>query len=82
MALDQISLLELQLENSLAPVRPTPEFVDHLRYRLTVPADMTLERNNVDRVDFLLLFFSILSGLAMLLLVRFVIKQVRTHLII
>lgn len=42
--LEQLSRVELELENRLAPVQPDPEFIRDLHTRLTAPPGMGLEQ--------------------------------------
>lgn len=68
-SLDALSL-EQQLKLSLRPVQPSPEFVDHLHNRLTMPAGTTVERRYNAGISLLLLVFSLLSGLLVVWLTR------------
>lgn len=54
--------LENQLKQSLRPVKPNQEFVDHLHTRLTTPSYTTIERRENIALSLLLLAFSLLSG--------------------
>jgi hypothetical protein len=54
--------LEFQLRSSLRPVRPNPEFVNHLHVRLTTSPQMTLERRKTTAVSLLLVALSLMSG--------------------
>ena len=40
---DNLDDMEIQLQSSLSPVKPNPEFVQQLRRRLTSPPTMVLE---------------------------------------
>lgn len=55
--------LEFQLMHSLRPVRPDPQFVDHLHDRLNSPEVTVLERRQNIALGLLLFAFSLLGGL-------------------
>jgi hypothetical protein len=59
MAIKDFDDLEQQLQQRLNPVRPDPEFVSHLHYRLVNPEDITLEK----RTQFSMLLVVIAGGL-------------------
>ena len=62
--------LENQLKQSLRPVKPNQEFVEHLHTRLTTPASMTIERRENVAFSLLLVAFSLLSGVFLIFFMR------------
>lgn len=69
---DEIHVLSLenQLKQSLRPVKPNQEFVEHLHTRLTTPVLTTVERRENVALSFLLVAFSLLSGVFVIWLMR------------
>ncbi len=61
----EVKDLEFQLKASLRPVRPNPDFIDHLHTRLTSSPAMTVERRNT-ALSMLLVALSLLSGVFLL----------------
>jgi hypothetical protein len=59
---EAVENLENQLKQSLRPVKPNQEFVDHLHDRLTTPVSMSVERQDTAAISLLLVAFSLLSG--------------------
>ena len=68
-------LLEAQLKQSLRPVQPNKDFVNHLQTRLTTPNPMTIERRQTTGLSLLLVSFSLLSGALIILLMRQIRRQ-------
>ena len=66
---DMVDTLEQQLFYSLRPVKPSPDFVNHLQHRLTSPPVMTVDRE-YKVFGLLLVATSLLTGLLMVLLMR------------
>ena len=62
--------LENQLKLLLRPVRPSPDFVDHLHDRLILPVDTTLERQQSTMFSLLLVACSLISGIAIVWFMR------------
>lgn len=58
-----VEALENQLRLSLRPVKPDPDFVNHLNERLVFPVDTTLERRQTTALSLLLVAFSLVSGI-------------------
>lgn len=71
-----VESLEKQLKLSLRPVAPSPDFVDHLHDRLTVPVDTTLERRRHTAFSLLLVAFSLVSGIFVIWLTRHLRKPI------
>lgn len=71
-----VESLEKQLKLSLRPVTPSPDFVDHLHDRLTLPVDTTLERRQYTAFSLLLVAFSLVSGIFIIWLTRHLRKPV------
>lgn len=67
---EAVENLENQLKRSLRPVAPREEFVGHLHDRLTSPPEMTVERRTHTAMGFLLVAFSLLSGVFVVWLMR------------
>lgn len=65
-----VETLESQLRQSLRPVNPDPKFVDHLHTRLKTPSHTMLEQRQNTAAGFLLVAFSLLTGIIFLWLVR------------
>ena len=66
----QVERLESQLQRSLRPVQPDPQFVGHLHTRLNTPVALVVERRQNTALGMLLLAISLLSGFTLLLLLR------------
>lgn len=62
--------LENQLRLSLHPVKPDPNFVDHLNERLVLPVDTTLEYRQTAAISLLLIAFSLVSGILIIWAIR------------
>lgn len=62
-AANGVESLENQLKLSLRPVRPNPDFVDHLHDRLTTPVSTTLEHRQNAAFSLLLVACSLVSGI-------------------
>lgn len=60
--LESMESLEAELRRSLKPVKPSPDFVNHLQTRLAEPVTMTVERRNTAGLSLLLLALSLFSG--------------------
>jgi|WetSurMetagenome_2_1015567.scaffolds.fasta_scaffold618650_2 hypothetical protein len=58
MAIMDIDALEKHLQSSLNPVRPNPEFVSHLRYRLATPDSVVVETARQAPIHLLLIIIS------------------------
>ncbi len=67
---NHVDILEKQLQNSLRPVRPNEDFVDHLHNRLASPVSMSVERRNNTAISLLLVSFSLLSGMLLIWLLN------------
>lgn len=65
-----VETLENQLKQSLRPVKPNPDFVDHLHTRLRTPATTILEHRENAAVGLLLVAFSLLSGFVLIFVLR------------
>lgn len=65
-----VEILENQLKQSLRPVKPDPEFIDHLHTRLKTPATTILEQRENTAAGLLVVAFSLLSGFILILLMR------------
>lgn len=65
-----VESLENQLKLSLRPVKPSPDFVDHLHDRLILPVDTTLERQQSTMFSLLLVACSLFSGIAIIWCLR------------
>lgn len=62
-AANGVESLENQLKLSLRPVRPNPDFVDHLHDRLTQPSGTTVEHRQNTAFSLLLVACSLVSGI-------------------
>jgi hypothetical protein len=54
MAIRDFENFEQQLQSNLNPVRPNPEFVSHLRYRLVTPEHVVIESHRQAPLQLLL----------------------------
>jgi hypothetical protein len=72
---DRINSLEQDLERSLRPVQPNPEFVNRLHNRLVTPAAMVVESRRSPAYS--LGAFLVGIGLAVGLFLVWVIRQLR-----
>jgi hypothetical protein len=75
LANDRINSLEQDLERSLRPVQPNPEFVNRLHDRLVTPAGMVVESRRSPAYS--LGAFLVGIGLAVGLFLVWVIRQLR-----
>lgn len=55
---ENYDILEQRLQTTLNPVRPNPEFVSHLRYRLATPDEVILETRSRDPLILITIFSS------------------------
>ena len=62
--------LEQQLTNMLNPVRPNPEFVSNLRYRLVNPTHIELERPRNNALVFLTVSMGLVGGILFWWIIR------------
>ncbi len=62
---DALSDVEIQLESSLSPVKPNPEFIQHLRDRLSTNPVMVLERES-HLLDVLIALGTVMGGILIL----------------
>jgi hypothetical protein len=71
---DDYDSLEQRLQTTLNPVRPDPEFVSHLRYRLATPDDVILETRTRDPLILTAVFS---SGLFIGVLILWLLRRIR-----
>jgi hypothetical protein len=62
--------IEQRLQMTLNPVRPNPEFVSHLRYRLATPDSVVLETRTQTPLLLLILSSGLVAGILLLWLLR------------
>jgi hypothetical protein len=65
-----VESLEDQLKQSLRPVKPDQDFVDHLHTRLKTPSTMILERRQNAAMGLLLVSSSLFIGIILVWLLR------------
>jgi len=65
-----VETLENQLKQTLRPVKPNPDFIDHLHTRLKTPSTTILERRENTAVGLLVVAFSLLSGFVLVWAMR------------
>jgi hypothetical protein len=70
MTIKDFDELEQQLLNNLNPVKPDPEFVSHLRYRLANPDNVTLEKRSQISILLILIAAGLFSGAMVVWLLR------------
>jgi hypothetical protein len=67
---EMVENLEHQLLNSLRPIQPDQQFVEHLHDRLTTTPTISLEQRGHAAFGLLLVAFSLLSGVLLIWLMR------------
>jgi hypothetical protein len=72
---DRINSLEHDLERSLRPVHPDPDFVNRLHDRLVTPTEMVLERQRPPMYDLAVILIGM--GLALGLFMVWIVRQLR-----
>jgi hypothetical protein len=70
--LNEIQSIENYLNRVLPPVKPTPEFVNKLRFRLVSPSDVIVEQHRDYRVLLIMLLTSLLGGVAAIIVWRLI----------
>ncbi len=73
--IETFSKFETQLESTLAPVKPNPEFIQHLRKRLTTTPAMVLEGES-RLLDAMIALGLVMSGIIILVTLLWGIYQV------
>ncbi len=69
-SMDIFSKLETNLQRSLNPVSPNPEFITHLHQRLTRPATVILEQPGKGPIWILVVVGGLVSGVVLVWLLR------------